>query len=52
MDIELIVRNNSDSIDVALLRNGRLIELHKILPENSFCIGDIYLGKVKKLLHP
>lgn len=48
MDIELIVRSNSDSIDVALLRNGRLIELHKILPENSFCIGDIYLGKVKK----
>jgi len=48
VDIELIVRNNSDDIDVALLRNGRLIELHKISPENSFCIGDIYLGKVKK----
>ena len=48
MDIELIVRNNSEDIDVALLRNGRLIELHKISQENSFCIGDIYLGKVKK----
>ena len=48
VDIELIVRNNSDSIDVALLRNGRLIELHKILPENSFCIGDIYPWKGKK----
>ena len=48
MDIELIVRNNSDSIDVALLRSGRLIELHKISQENSFGIGDIYLGKVKK----
>ena len=48
MDIELIVRNNNDSIDVALLRNGRLIELHKILPEDGYFVGDIYLGKVKK----
>ena len=48
MDIELIVRNNNDSIDVALLKNGRLIELHKILPEDGYFVGDIYLGKVKK----
>ena len=45
---ELIVRNNKDNIDVALLKNGRLVELHKILPENSFSIGDIYLGQIKK----
>ena len=45
---ELIVRNNKDNIDVALLKNGRLVELHKIQPENSFSIGDIYLGVVRK----
>ena len=45
---ELIVRNNRDNIDVALLRGGRLVELHKITPENSFSIGDIYLGQIKK----
>jgi len=45
---ELIVRNNKDNIDVALLKSGRLVELHKILPEDSFSIGDIYLGQVKK----
>ncbi len=48
MASELIVRNNRDNIDVALLKGGRLIELHKILPENSFSIGDIYLGQIKK----
>ena len=48
MASELIVRNNRDHIDVALLKGGRLIELHKILPENSFSIGDIYLGQIKK----
>ena len=48
MASELIVRNNRDNIDVALLKSGRLVELHKILPENSFSIGDIYLGEVKK----
>ena len=48
MASELIVRNNRDNIDVALLKDGRLIELHKILPENSFSIGDIYLGQIKK----
>jgi len=45
---ELIVRNNKDNIDVALLKNGRLVELHKIQPENSFSIGDIYLGEIRK----
>ena len=48
MASELIVRNNRDNIDVALLKSGRLVELHKILPENSFSIGDIYLGQIKK----
>ena len=48
MASELIVRNNKDNIDVALLKSGRLVELHKILPEDSFSIGDIYLGQVKK----
>ena len=45
---ELIVRNNKDNIDVALLKDGRLVELHKIQPENSFSIGDTYLGVVRK----
>ena len=48
MASELIVRNNRENIDVALLKSGRLVELHKILPENSFSIGDIYLGQIKK----
>ena len=48
MNRELIVRSSSDSVDFALLKNGKLIELHKEEDNNSFSVGDIFLAKIRK----
>ena len=47
---ELIIRSNSSDIDFALLKDGRLIELHKETNDNKFNVGDIFLAKIKKTL--
>ncbi len=47
---ELIIRSNSSDIDFALLRDGRLVELHNETLDNKFSVGDIFLAKVKKTL--
>jgi ribonuclease G len=47
---ELIIRSNSSDIDFALLRDGKLVELHKEKGDNNFVVGDIFLAKIKKTL--
>jgi len=52
MNKELIVRTDSDTVDFALLKDGRLIELHKETELSktgkSFNIGDVFLAKIRK----
>lgn len=48
MNRELIVRSSSDAVDFALLKDGKLIELHKEEDDNSFSVGDIFLAKIRK----
>ncbi|MEE9362526.1 MAG: Rne/Rng family ribonuclease [Cellulophaga sp.] len=48
MNKELIVRSNSDTVDFALLKEGKLIELHKDEDSNEFSVGDIFIAKVRK----
>jgi ribonuclease G len=49
---ELIIRSGSDAVDFALLKDGKLIELHKEKEKednkNTFNVGDIYLAKIRK----
>jgi len=45
---ELIVRSSSDSVDFALLKDGKLTELHKEEDKNDFAVGDILIAKVRK----
>jgi ribonuclease G len=47
---ELIIRSNSSDIDFALLKDGKLVELHNETLDNNFSVGDIFLSKVKKTL--
>lgn len=37
-------------VDIALLEDKKLVELHNEKLDGSFAVGDIYLGKVKKLI--
>ncbi|TDL99933.1 MAG: ribonuclease E/G [Flavobacteriaceae bacterium] len=49
MNKELILSAQEEKIRIALLLDGRLIELHTQTLANKFSVGDVYVGKVKKL---
>src|SRR5574343_776294 len=49
MNKELIIRKGDDAVDFALLKDGKLIELHKKKEEKSqFLVGDIFIAKIRK----
>ncbi|MFI8377586.1 Rne/Rng family ribonuclease [Leeuwenhoekiella sp. NPDC079379] len=48
MNNELIIRSSSTSVDFALLKDGKLIELHKDEEDNQFAVGDIFISKIRK----
>lgn len=50
MDSEFVVDVNASEISIALLENKRLVELNRESREAQFAVGNIYLGRVKKLM--
>jgi ribonuclease G len=48
MNKELIIRSSSDAVDFALLKDGKLIELHKEQETSNFQVGDIFIAKIRK----
>ena len=51
MSLELVVDSRKNGIWLALLNDGKLIELHEEQGGNTeFAVGDIYLGKVRKVV--
>ena len=48
MNKELVIRSSSSVVDFALLKDGRLVELHKEDDENKFNVGDVYIAKIRK----
>lgn len=50
MNSELIIDSSSTEVNIALVEEKRLVELNKEKKENNFSVGDIYLGRVKKLM--
>lgn len=50
MSIELIINVASKEIDIALLEKKKLVELSKEKTNPKFSVGDIYLGKVRKIM--
>lgn len=49
MNLELIVDVRPNGVWLALLRDGKLIELHEERGSSDFVVGDIYLGKIRRL---
>jgi len=47
---ELIINAVPQGVEIALLEDKRLVELHSEKADASFAVGDLYLGKVKKLI--
>lgn len=50
MNKELIIDARSSEVDIALLEDNKLVELSKEKHDHSFSVGDVYLGKVKKIM--
>lgn len=50
MAFELIIDANSKDTQLALLEDKQLVELHREKTNPEFAVGDIYLGKVKKVI--
>ena len=50
MNKELIISSTPTGVEIALLENKKLVELHSEKTDARFAVGDLYLGKVKKLI--
>ncbi len=50
MNKELIINAAPQGVEIALLEDKKLVELHHEKADASFAVGDLYLGKVKKLI--
>ncbi|MGZ5303114.1 MAG: ribonuclease E/G, partial [Bacteroidia bacterium] len=50
MTKELVIQTSAKGADIALLEDRRLMELHHDDVAEDFLVGDIYLGRVRKLL--
>lgn len=50
MNKDLIIDENNLGVEIALLENKQLVELHQEKNETSHLVGDIYLGTVRKIM--
>ena len=50
MEKELIVNSSPTEVEIALLENGKLVEIHRQKTSVNFSVGDIFLGTVKKTM--
>ena len=50
MNTELVIQSAKESIDIVVLKEGRLMELHQLpLNKNVCSVFDIYLARVKRI---
>lgn len=47
---ELIIRSGDGEVDIALLENKGLVEYHNEKLDKGFNVGDLFLGRVKRLV--
>jgi ribonuclease G len=50
VSLELVVDVRENGVWLALLRDGKLIEIQEQTSDMDFAVGDIYLGKVRKVV--
>jgi ribonuclease G len=47
---ELIINSTPTGVEIALLEDGKLVEIHHQKTNNNFTVGDIFVGKIRKLM--
>ena len=50
MNKELIINVTASEITIALFEDKQLVELTKEQSRSGYAVGDIYMGKVKKIM--
>ncbi len=50
MNKELIVNSTGKSVEIALVEDKKLVELHQENSNTEFSVGDIFLGQTKKIV--
>ncbi|MCH2042804.1 MAG: Rne/Rng family ribonuclease [Saprospiraceae bacterium] len=50
MEKELIISSSAKELQIAMLEDNKLVELHNQKSKSDLAVGDIYLGRVTKLL--
>lgn len=48
MEKELIINASQTEVEIALMENQKLVELHKQKTSSTFSVGDIFLASIKK----
>ena len=47
---ELVINSTPTEVEIALLEDSKLVELHYQKTNNNFTVGDIFLGKIRRLM--
>ncbi|MEO1515961.1 MAG: Rne/Rng family ribonuclease [Bacteroidota bacterium] len=50
MEKELIINSTPTEVEIALLEDSKLVELHYQKTNTNFTVGDIFLGRIRKLM--
>ncbi len=50
MEKELIINSTPTEVEIALLEDSKLVELHNQRTNSNFSVGDVFLGKIKRLM--
>ncbi len=50
VNIELVINSTKKGLRIAMLEDGLLVELHEDNGDQDYAVGDIYVGKVRKVL--
>ena len=50
MEKELIINSTPTEVEIALLESSKLVEIHYQKTNTNFTVGDIFLGRIRKLM--
>ena len=50
MEKELIIKSTDNDVEIALLEDKRLVEYHTEKKNHQYAVGDVFLGKVHKIM--
>ncbi len=50
MNYDLVISSQPSKVDIALLKDKKLVELHEETGNSAFQVGDLYLGRIRKVM--